>query len=113
MKNLKIIALLFLGGLFVTCDVMAEGGATVEYYGSKAGLLRPCKGPLLTVCKRIQYPDRFTELSPLPEGPRVVQPLSVSEETISEEYVTVVYDGAEYMIPVSWINIEDGSIVPQ
>lgn len=115
MKKLKIVALLFGGLSFLTCDVMAGGGATVEYYGSKTGLFKACKGELLTVCKRIQYPDKFTdELSPFPGGFDVFKPDLMSvEEAVPEEYATVVYDGVEYMIPVSWINIEDGSIIPQ
>lgn len=34
-----------------------DGGATVEWYGEKAGILSPCKGPCVAVCKRITYPS--------------------------------------------------------
>lgn len=33
------------------------GGGTVEWYGEKDGLLRPCKGRCIAVCKRITYPS--------------------------------------------------------
>lgn len=113
MKHFKIAALLLFGLSFVTCDVMADGGS-IEYFGSKTGLFKACKGELLHVCKRIKYPNNFTEPTPNPGIVEIPEYglMSVKEEIVPEECVTVVYDGVEYEIPMSWINFEDGSIAP-
>lgn len=44
------------GGCSSISRQVKEGGATVEWYGEKAGIVRACRGNCVTVCKRITYP---------------------------------------------------------
>lgn len=127
MKKLHMIALLAIICLFTTSSAFA--GSTVEYFGSKSGLFRPCKGDAIRVCKRIttdlvkipDFPKFEDQLDPsdFPKfelypgtGKGEIMPMSMENQE-DEESVIVEYDGVEYQVPISWINFEDGSITPQ
>lgn len=75
-----------------------DGGATVEWYGEKAGILRPCKGRCIAVCKRITYPS-----SQVGEG-------TIESENIADRHV-IVSDGERMiMVKVSQVDWRMGAI---
>ncbi len=110
--------------------VTVQAGGKITYYGEKAGILRPCMGAPVAVCKEIiindgddgrldpTFPPGGDDVRPfLPGGDEVtipgeddyLRPLSVSDDT----QVTVIVDGMYYECPASWVNWEDGSITPR
>lgn len=121
-KNCKFV-LLVITALFFGNYLMA---GSIEWYGRKSGLFRPCRGESIRLCKRITTVDEYPivptyplnpvnpGLTPIdPDKPIIdIMPMSMNEESQSED-VIVEYDGVEYQIPRSWINFEDGSITPQ
>lgn len=74
------------------------GGGTVEWYGERAGLLRPCRGCCVAVCKRITYP------SPQ-RGEGTVQSVNAADRYV------VVSDGERtIMVKASQVDWRTGAI---
>ncbi len=62
-----------------------SGGGTIEFYGEKAGLLRPCRGYAMAVCKKVTFNNN--------------------------ERTAVVTDGVStIVVDVEKVNLEDGSV---
>ena len=75
-----------------------DGGATVEWYGEKAGILRPCKGNCIAVCKRITYPS-----SQRGEG-------TVQSVNAADRYVVVSDGERTIMVKASQVDWRTGAI---
>lgn len=112
-----------IGGFFAIALLFVANGATagtIEYYGARAGLFKACKGDLITVCKRVttgggqvreeeMIPEQYPVLDPeTEEDGRHPMPLRAGAP---EEFMIVEYDGVQYQIPASRINLQDGSII--
>ena len=100
---MKIKILTLVGILTLTfCTVQETKADTIEYYGSKAGLFRPCRGTLLRICKRIIITEK---------NDKPIEALSLNEDaTEMPQTVIVEYDGVQYVVPAEAVNWEDGSI---
>ena len=62
-----------------------SGGGTIEFYGEKAGLFRPCKGYAMAVCKKVTFNNN--------------------------ERMAVVTDGVNtIVVDIEKVNFEDGSV---
>lgn len=108
MKRFYAIALSVVA-LSLCVSTNANAGS-IKYYGSKAGLFRPCRGDLVSVCKEI-----ITDKVVAKDDACVIASLALDQEdetsTVDQtEYAIVKYDGVEYLIPLENINLEDGSI---
>lgn len=93
--------------LIITIVLSASGltfAKSILYYGEKSGLFTPCKGNLVTVCKKIDLDDVSTgDDSSLSLG----RLLKVSK---SEPTVTITQGDETITIPISQFNFEDGSV---
>lgn len=97
-----VLSLISVFTLALCFSPKVDAKETIEYYGSKAGLLRPCKGSLDQVCKRIIREDDELQLNQKSiDGFR----LDGQNET-----VIIEYDGMQYVVPADAVNWEDGSI---
>lgn len=86
------------GGCSSISRQVKEGGATVERYGEKAGVVRACRGNCVTVCKRITYP------SPQ-RGEGTVQSVNAADRYV------VVSDGERtIMVKASQVDWRTGAI---
>ncbi len=75
-----------------------EWGATVEWYGEKAGIVNACRGNCVTVCKRITYPS-----SQIGEG-------TIESVNTADRYV-IVSDGERMiMVKASQVDWRTGAI---
>ena len=105
-KNTFLTASIFVLSMCCSSVVNAD---TIEYYGSKAGLCRPCKGRVDQVCKRIYQDDDREKFQGNTTGEKASGFLAPAAIEPSET-VTVEYDGIQYVIPADAINWADGSI---
>jgi len=62
-----------------------SGGGTIEFYGEKSGLIKPCKGYAMTVCKKVTFNEQ------------------TGKATVTDGVNTIVVD-------IEKVNIEDGSV---
>ena len=109
--------------------VTVQAGGRITWKGEKAGILRPCKGAPVGICKEVVINDggdgRLDDLVDPPGGFEPVYPIDPPDDwdwgdTVfhpsscnDDTQVTVVFDGMYYECPASWVNWEDGSITPR
>ena len=108
--------------------VTVQAGGKVTYYGEEVGILRPCKGAPIGICKEViihdggngddgrldpTFPpgddDIYIDIGDWDWGDMILNPSSYD----GNAQVTVICDGMYYECPASWVNWEDGSITPQ
>lgn len=103
MKKLALIVagLLLAGGVYAQGDdrqeelssisrKVANGGATIEWYGERSGIIGPCMGNCVAVCKRITYPD-----SKVGGGALEVQNASNPDVIVSDGETTIVVKASQ------------------
>ena len=75
-----------------------DGGATIEWYGERVGVFRPCTGSCVTVCKRITFPS-----SQIGGG-------TIESENITDRYVMVSDGERTVMVTASQVDGRTGAI---
>ena len=112
--------------------VTVQAGGKVTYYGEEVGILRPCKGAPIGICKEVIIHDGGNgddgRLDPtFPPGDDITigggeyigigigddDPYVKVKNVSDDMQVTVICDGMHYECPASWVNWEDGSITPR
>ena len=74
------------------------GGGTIEWYGERVGVFRPCTGPCVAVCKRITYPS-----SQIGEG-------TIESENMADRLVVVSDGERTVMVKASQVDWRTGAI---
>ncbi len=81
----------------------------VEYYGSKSGLFTPCRGDLVSVCKRIS-PANEIQTGDY-DGPlNTIIGRFLSPQKPQERYVIIEQGGRKVTVLECNVNFKDGSV---
>ncbi len=109
MKKIIVLSILLISSMFAFAQSESNEGiakekeftakGSVEYYGDKAGFLRPCKGTCYRLCKKITHPELPTSSTK-----------SGTAENKKVEYVRISDGNRSIIVEKSRVNFSDGSI---